>query len=212
MKITENIFFFVCINIWGAYLLYTLLSSVIGFNNLHHVKWSQAENQSKFYSSLKSTTSVYSFVKDNKRISRKLPGIWAGINTWFWGINKNARTVDISFYVFENDFKEFNNNTIKYREDIFGDKLNELESTPFVGLRDINNMPSKISLFLDVWKYKYKWWVFVPFMILPQFLLLLFKNLKKTVLIYSDKTEKTSIISNYLFALLLIINIINFLI
>lgn len=212
MKLKENVIFFISINIWGTYLLYTLISSIIEFNSLHHIKWSQAENQSKFYSSLRSTTKTYSFVKDNKRISRKYPGIWEGINTWLWGINKDSRTIDISFYVFEDGFDELNNNEIKYRKDIFGGKLNELQSIPFVGLRDINKKPSKVLLFLDIWKYKYKWWVFIPFLILPHLLLFMFKKLKRNTLIDSDKSNKLSKTTNYLFLFLLIINIINFLI
>lgn len=211
MKLRDNIIFFISINIWGIYLLYTLVSTIIQFNNVHHIKWSQAENHSKFYSSLRSTTKTYSFVKDNKRISRKYPGIWEGVHTWFWGINKDARTVDISFYVFDDDFKDVSNKQIKYRKDVFGGKLNELESIPFMGLRDVNKKPSNISLFLDIWKYKYEWWVFIPFMLLPHFLILIIKKLKINILTSSDKSGKISKINHYLFVFLIIITITNFL-
>lgn len=188
-----------------------MVSTIIQFNNVHHIKWSKAENHSKFYSSLRSTTKTYSFVKDNKRISRKYPGIWEGVHTWFWGINKDARTVDISFYVFDDDFKDVSNKQIKYRKDVFGGKLNELESIPFMGLRDVNKKPSNISLFLDIWKYKYEWWVFIPFMLLPHFLILIIKKLKINILTSSDKSGKISKINHYLFVFLIIITITNFL-
>ena len=212
MKLKENVVFLHCINIWLVYLLYTFIFSIVEFNNLNHIKWTQAENQSNFYSSLRSTTKTYSFAKDNKRISRKFPGLWEGINTLFWGINKDARTIDISFYVFEDDFKYINSKEIKYRKDIFGAKLNELESIPFVGLRDINKKPNIVLLFLDIWKYKYEWWVFIPFLILPQLLLFIFKKLKINILTDSDKSNNLSKTNNYLFLFLILINIINFII
>ena len=36
MKLKENVAFFACINIWVLYLLYTLIFSIIEFNNLNH--------------------------------------------------------------------------------------------------------------------------------------------------------------------------------
>ncbi len=106
--------------------------------NIKYLAWEHAENQSTVYSSRRSTTVTYNFVKDNIRISRKYPGILEGINTWMWGIDKKAPVKNISFYIREKDDEKIKNNQIHHKKNILGNKLNEIEPIPFFGLRTIH--------------------------------------------------------------------------
>ncbi|NIF07519.1 hypothetical protein F3J23_19025 [Chryseobacterium sp. Tr-659] len=202
-------FFIYC---WVLYTLYTVIISFYDLSHIKHITWKQAENQSTVYSSRRSTTVTYNFVKDNIRISRKYPGIFEGINTWMWGINKDDDKVDIAFYIREKDNERIEKHEIKHRRDIFGGELNELESIPFFGLRKIDVKINRFFLLSDIWKYNYRWWVFLIFLLTPHLLILL---AKKTGLFQVDETEnklKHTGINDYIFWTLSIINIINFLI
>lgn len=197
---------------WVIYTFYTILITVNDFSYLKPLAWKQAENQSSVYSSRRSTTVTYNFVKDDIRISRKYPGIFEGINTWMWDINKEERNLDISFYIRQKDFIKIENNEIKHRKDIFGGELNELEPIPFFGLRKINLKPNRFFLILDIWKYNYKWWVFLFFLVVPNLLIFLIKKIRMVEVIETENKSKFTKINDCIFWTLSVINIINFLI
>jgi len=176
---------------------------------MRYVTWSQAENKSSVYSSSRSTTVTYNFIKNKVRISRKYPGIFEGANTWIWGINKKEQTSDISFFIKKKDFKKIENNEIDYRKDIFGGKLNELESIPFFGLRHLNVKANKIALLSDIWKYNYSWWIFIVFLASPQLIKSLAEKSGFHIIETDDKLESSKFIG-YVYWVLLAINIINF--
>lgn len=133
-----------------AYLIFSIGLTIYYFSTLGRHEWNHAENQSTVYSSRRSTTVTYNFVKDNIRISRKYPGILEGLNTWMWNIDKNSSHLDISFYGRNNGRQKILNKEIVYKKDIFGGTLNELVSLPFFGLRTIKGGSSKILLFLGI--------------------------------------------------------------
>lgn len=196
---------------WVLYTFYTIAVSLYDFSHIKYITWKQAENQSSVYSSRRSTTVTYNFVKDNVRISRKYPGILEGVNTWIWGINKEDQKLDISFFIREKDYMKIKNNEIVYRKDIFGGKLNELESIPFFGLRNINVKANEITLLSDIWKYNYHWWVFLIFLLVPQLLKFLAKKIGFNTTETENKSKFTKM-NDYIFWILSIINIINLII
>ncbi|MGN7866946.1 hypothetical protein [Chryseobacterium sp.] len=199
------------IYLWVLYTFYTIAASLYDFSHIKYITWRQAENQSTVYSSRRSTTVTYNFVKDHVRISRVYPGILEGVNTWIWGINKEDQKLDISFYIRDRDYMKIENNEITYRKDIFGGKLNELESIPFFGLRKINVKANKFVLLSDIWKYNYRWWVFLIFLLTPFVLKLLIKKVGFKTLEIQSELRFTKL-NDYIFWILSFINIINFII
>ncbi|WP_370900668.1 hypothetical protein [Chryseobacterium gossypii] len=99
---------------------------------MKHKYWTQAENQTQVYSSRRSTTVTYNFVKDGVRISRKYPGIFEGLNTWFWGIDKKKEKIDISFYIRKKDDDKIKKNEIKFRKDILEGNSKRLSLSPIL--------------------------------------------------------------------------------
>lgn len=209
-KSTESKIYLLTLFFCLIYFIYSIVVSAYDFAHITHKYWKRAENQSTVYSSRRSTTVTYNFVKDNVRISRKYPGILEGINTWMWGINKKDSKQDISFYIRENDDLKIKNNQIKHKQDITGNKLNELEAIPFFGLREIYSEPNKLLLILDIWKYNYSILIAFILFILP---FLLFFILKKVFGISFEKNQDKNLeskIGGYfiLFFVLLVINLI----
>ncbi|WP_292008625.1 hypothetical protein [Chryseobacterium sp.] len=167
--------------LWGFYLLYTLLQTGYDFSHLKHEKWENAENQTKVYSSRRSTTVTYTFVKNEISISRKYPGLIEGLNTWLWNIDKNKNKENISFYVREKDFQMIKGYSMTHRSD-------EIKPIPFFGLRKIDEVPVKFLLILDIWKYYYSWLVFILVIIIPMGIIYLAKKIKKLEVIEEKKT------------------------
>lgn len=175
-----------------AYFLYSIIISFYDFSNLKYLQWTNAENESSVYSSRRSTTVTYNFIKDDVRVSRKYPGIFEGINTWLWKINKEESKQNISFFIFQRDFEKIKNNQIVNRKDIFGNKLNEIQSIPFFGMRKIGEKAGNASLFLDLWKYNYSiFFAFVLF-ILPYTIFFVIENFFKLSLKEEPNTDVKS--------------------
>jgi len=178
MKIDEDNVFNCCFYIWILYLLYSIILAVYDFSCIKKMDWIQAENQTRVYSSRRSTTVTYSFEKKGIKISRAYPGLIEGLNTWLWGIDKKNRKEDISFFIRYKDFKKIENNQIKNRKDIFGNDLIEKESIPFFGLRKIDSDRNQFILFLDIWKYNYCWIAFLGVVVFPYIGLYALKKMK----------------------------------
>lgn len=176
---------------------------------MKHVSWMSAENQTEVYSSRRSTTVTYNFIKNDIRISRKYPGIVEGLNSWLWRIDKKNDKANISFYLKEKDYNKIKNKEIKHRQDILGGRLNEIESIPFFGLRKIGTNSSGFLLWTDIWKFNYKWWVFLVFLLIPGMLVFLIKKLRIIEVVETKKKSKLDRINDYIFWILLVINIIN---
>lgn len=210
-KLNLDFLYSFSVYLWIAYASLTILITFTDFSKIKKISWKQAENQSTVYSSRRSTTVTYNFVKDNVRISRKYPGILEGLNTWLWNINKKDRKLDISFYVREKDYKRILKNEIEHRKDLFGEELNEIESIPFFGLRNISVDSNKFLLILDLWKFNYSWWIFIVFLILPGLIIKLIKGTKVVEIVQNIKKPYFSKI-DYIFWVLMVINIVNILI
>ncbi|QDP84764.1 hypothetical protein FNJ88_04060 [Chryseobacterium sp. SNU WT5] len=210
-KLNLDFLYLFSVYLWIAYASLTILITFTDFSKIKKISWKQAENQSTVYSSRRSTTVTYNFVKDNVRISRKYPGILEGLNTWLWNINKKDRKLDISFYVREKDYKRILKNEIEHRKDLFGEELNEIESIPFFGLRNISVDSNKFLLILDLWKFNYSWWIFIVFLILPGLIIKLIKGTKVVEIVQNIKKPYFSKI-DYIFWVLMVINIVNILI
>lgn len=210
-KLNLDFLYSFSVYLWIAYASLTILITFTDFSKIKKISWKQAENQSTVYSSRRSTTVTYNFVKDNVRISRKYPGILEGLNTWLWNINKKDRKLDISFYVREKDYKRILKNEIEHRKDLFGEELNEIESIPFFGLRNISVDSNKFLLILDLWKFNYSWWIFIVFLILPGLIIKLIKRTKVVEIVQNIKKPYFSKI-DYIFWVLMVINIVNILI
>lgn len=210
-KLNLDFLYSFSVYLWIAYASLTILITFTDFSKIKKISWKQAENQSTVYSSRRSTTVTYNFVKDNVRISRKYPGILEGLNTWLWNINKKDRKLDISFYVREKDYKRILKNEIEHRKDLFGEELNEIESIPFFGLRNISVDSNKFLLILDLWKFNYSWWIFIVFLILPGLIIKLIKGTKIVEIVQNIKKPYFSKI-DYIFWVLMVINIVNILI
>ncbi|MBP2619649.1 hypothetical protein [Chryseobacterium jejuense] len=172
-----------------TYFLYSLILTGYDFFHLKHENWLQAENQTTIYSSSRSTTVTYNFVKDEIRISRKYPGIFEGLNTWFWRIDKEKNKIDISFYIRQKDNERINNKEIRHRTDIFGGELNEIEPIPYFGLRKIHLKPNKLLLFLDIWKYNYSILIAFILLVLPYIIIFITKKIFK-VSLQEDKDSQ----------------------
>lgn len=210
-KLNLDFLYSFSVYLWIAYASLTILITFTDFSKIKKISWKQAENQSTVYSSRRSTTVTYNFVKDNVRISRKYPGILEGLNTWLWNINKKDRKLDISFYVREKDYRRILKNEIEHRKDLFGEELNEIESIPFFGLRNISVDSNKFLLILDLWKFNYSWWIFIVFLILPGLIIKLIKRTKVVEIVQNIKKPYFSKI-DYIFWALMVINIVNILI
>lgn len=210
-KLNLDFLYSISVYLWIAYASLTILITFTDFSKIKKISWKQAENQSTVYSSRRSTTVTYNFVKDNVRISRKYPGILEGLNTWLWNINKKDRKLDISFYVREKDYRRILKNEIEHRKDLFGGELNEIESIPFFGLRNISVDSNKFLLILDLWKFNYSWWIFIVFLILPGLIIKLIKRTKVVEIVQNIKKPYFSKI-DYIFWVLMVINIVNILI
>ncbi|KIC64779.1 hypothetical protein [Chryseobacterium taiwanense] len=192
------------------YFIYSIIISAGDFVNIKYLAWEKAENQSTVYSSRRSTTVTYNFVKDNIRISRKYPGILEGINTWMWGIDKKALVQNISFYIREKDDEKIKNNQIHHKKDILGNKLNEIEPIPFFGLRTIHSESNIFLLFLDIWKYNYSILIAFILLILPYLLFFIFKKIFKMSIDKNQDKNLEGKIGGYqiVFFILLVINLI----
>lgn len=175
----ESRIFLITFLLGVTYFIFSIGLTICDFSTMRRHEWSHAENQSTVYSSRRSTAVTYNFVKDNIRISRKYPGILEGLNTWMWNIDKNISHVDISFYVRNSDYHKILNKEIVYRKDLFGEKLKELVSLPFFGLRTIKADSSKTLLFLDIWKFNYSILFAFLIFVLPYFLVFSFEKLPK---------------------------------
>ena len=194
-------------------LIYFLYSIVITFSDVMGLKyesWKQAENKSTVYSSRRSTTVTYNFVKDGVRISRKYPGILEGINTWMWGIDKQAPKQDISFYLRRKDEQKIENGQIKHRNDIFGNTLNEIQAVPFFGLRKINKVPDKTLLILDVWKYNYSILLAFILFILPYIIIFILGKIFKIKIEKNNDKRTSGKIGGYMIVcfIVLVINLL----
>lgn len=192
------------------YFIYSIIISAGDFVNIKYLAWEHAENQSTVYSSRRSTTVTYNFVKDNIRISRKYPGILEGINTWMWGIDKKAPVQNISFYIREKDDEKIKNNQIQHKKDILGNKLNEIEPIPFFGLRTIHSESNTFLLFLDIWKYNYSILIALILLILPYLLFFILKRIFKMSIDKNQDKNLEGKIGGYqiVFFILLVINLI----
>ena len=183
-------YIFIFVNI--LYVVIGMGYSIYDFSNKEYITWRNSENQTHVYSSRRSTTITYNFVKDSVRISREYPGILEGINTWLWGIDKKKKHEDISFFVRAQDYnKKMKNNAVEYRKTIFGTQTKEIKSIPFFGLRKAGVQSSTFWLILDIWKYNYSWMVaicifFIQFGV--EYILNRFKLLK----VREDEGEKES--------------------
>lgn len=196
--------------LWGIYTCYTIVITVQDFSQVQKMSWKAAENQTEVYSSRRSTTITYNFVKDSIRVSRTYPGIFEGINTWFWNIDEESSYVNISFYLRKKDYTNIKNRKIKPEKDIFGNPLNKNESVPFFGLRKIGLNSNAFLLWTDLWKFNYKWWIFLVFLVAPAMLLFVLKKTKITDAGKTDEQYKAANIHDYIFWTLSVINIINF--
>ena len=211
-KINELFFLYVSVCFWYIYFIYTIVLTFYNFNHLKQLQWEEAQNQTEVYSSLRSTTVTYAYEKEGVRISREYPGLFEGINTWLWNIDKKKNKENISFYIRDKDYIKIKNKTIKYRKDIFGNNLKEKESVPFFGLRKINSKSNKIMLFCDIWKYNYIWIVFIIVVIIPYALVYLLEKSKLFFFIKNEKNEKKDWYWNLAFIFLLIITAFNLII
>ncbi|MFZ4930961.1 hypothetical protein [Chryseobacterium sp. Mn2064] len=171
------------------YFLYSLVLTGYDFFHVKHENWIQAENQTTVYSSRRSTTVTYNFIRNEIRISRKYPGIFEGLNTWFWDIDKKKNKVDISFYIRQKDSDRIKNKEIKHRKDIFGGELNEIEPIPYFGLRKIYLESNKLFLFLDIWKYNYSILTAFILLVLPYIIIFITKKIFK-VSLQEDKDSQ----------------------
>jgi len=209
-KTIESKIYFITLFVCLLYFIYSLLISAYDFVNIKHEKWQNAENQSTVYSSRRSTTVTYNFVKDNIRISRKYPGILEGINTWMWGIDKKAPVQNISFFIREKDDQKIKNNQIQYKKDILGNKVNEIEPVPFFGLRTMDSESSSFLLLIDIWKYNYSILFAFILLILPYLLFFILKSIFKVPIEKNQDKNLERKIGGYqiVFFILLVINLI----
>ncbi|WP_294322610.1 hypothetical protein [uncultured Chryseobacterium sp.] len=201
-----------CMYLWGIYTCYTIIITFQEFSYIQKVSWKAAENQIEVYSSRRSTTVTYNFIKDNIRISRTYPGIFEGINTWLRGIDEKKAYVDISFYLRKKDYAKIKSREIGPEKDILGNPLNKNEPVPFFGLRKIGTDSNAFLLWADLWKFNYKWWIFAVFLVAPAILLFLLKKMKITDAGKTDEQDNSGKIHDYIFWTLSAINIINFII
>jgi len=209
-KSTESKIYLFTLLLCLLYFIYSIMMATYDFVNSKHQNWEQAENQSTVYSSRRSTTVTYNFVKDNVRISRKYPGILEGINTWMWGIDKKAPKQNISFYIREKDAQKIKNNQIQHKTDVLGNKLNEIEPIPFFGLRNGNSESNPILLLLDIWKYNYSILFAFILLILPYLLFFILKSIFKVPIEKNQDKNLERKIGGYqiIFFILLVINLI----
>lgn len=177
-KITNLTLHLFSVNVVILYFIWSVINSIYDFSHLTFLQWKGAQNKTEVYSSRRSTTVTYAYEKEGVRISREYPGLFEGINTWLWNIDKKKNKENISFYIRDKDYIKIKNKTIKYRKDIFGNNLKEKESVPFFGLRKINSKSNKIMLFCDIWKYNYIWIVFIIVVIIPYALVYLLEKSK----------------------------------
>ncbi|TWP30808.1 hypothetical protein ETU09_00135 [Apibacter muscae] len=211
-KINEYLFLYFSLGIWYLYFLYTIVLTIYNFNNLIHLNWKQASNQTIVYSSRRSTTISYIFEKESIGISRKYPGLIEGINTWLWGIDKKKYKEDLSFYIRKKDYEKIKNNQLPYKKDILGNNYSEKKNIPFFGLRKIDFYSSKLFLFLDIWKYNYNWLAFIIVVIAPYTLIYLLKK-SKLITFFKDETKnKNDKYWNFAFIFLLTITVFNLII
>lgn len=210
MKINESNIQKITLSLCLLYFLFSIIQTIYDVNNLKHEDWKYAENQSTIYSSRRSTTVTYNFIKDGIRITRKYPGILEGLNTWMWDIDKNNKKVDISFFIRNSDYERMFNNKLTNRKDVFGNELNELEGIPFFGLREINIYSNKLLLILDVWKYNYNILIAFNLLILPYFIVFVLKKIMKVSISKNNNSKIESKIGGYMifFFILLFINLI----
>ncbi len=210
MKINESNIQKITLSLCLLYFLFSIIQTIYDVNNLKHEDWKYAENQSTIYSSRRSTTVTYNFIKDGIRITRKYPGILEGLNTWMWDIDKNNKKVDISFFIRNSDYERMFNNKLTNRKDVFGNELNELEGIPFFGLRKINIYSNKLLLTLDIWKYNYNILVALILLILPYLIIFILKKIFRQSIDKNNNTKLESKIGTYIiiFFMLLFMNLI----
>ena len=188
-KITNLTLHLFSVNVVILYFIWSVINSIYDFSHLTFLQWKGAQNKTEVYSSRRSTTVTYAYEKEGVRISREYPGLFEGINTWLWNIDKKKNKENISFYIRDKDYIKIKNKTIKYRKDIFGNNLKEKESIPFFGLRKINSKSNKIMLFCDIWKYNFSIISSLIIILFPYILIFLLKKIFKKNIKISDNIE-----------------------
>ncbi|WP_295843101.1 hypothetical protein [uncultured Apibacter sp.] len=188
-KITNLTLHLFSVNVVILYFIWSVINSIYDFSHLTFLQWKGAQNKTEVYSSRRSTTVTYAYEKEGVRISREYPGLFEGINTWLWNIDKKKNKENISFYIRDKDYIKIKNKTIKYRKDIFGNNLKEKESVPFFGLRKINSKSNKIILFCDIWKYNFSIISSLIIILFPYILIFLLKKIFKKNIKISDNIE-----------------------
>ena len=188
-KITNLTLHLFSVNVVILYFIWSVINSIYDFSHLTFLQWKGAQNKTEVYSSRRSTTVTYAYEKEGVRISREYPGLFEGINTWLWNIDKKKNKENISFYIRDKDYIKIKNKTIKYRKDIFGNNLKEKESVPFFGLRKINSRSNKIMLFCDIWKYNFSIISSLIIILFPYILIFLLKKIFKKNIKISDNIE-----------------------
>lgn len=207
MNISEHKFYISFIYIWLIYLLYSLVLTFYNFSNLQRIEWKDAEYRTNVYSSRRSTTITYKFIKDNVVLSRVYPGILEGVSTWLWDIDKKAEKQDIFLFIRKKDYNKIETKTIGYNKDILGNKM-EQKSIPFFNLRAKGKSYNGLLLYLDLWKYNYDILIALFIIISP---FLLFYVLKKMKISFSSKFGENKKVDNLLGTYLIIFFIVFFL-
>ena len=188
-KITNLTLHLLSVNVVILYFIWSVINSIYDSSHLTFLQWKDAQNKTEVYSSRRSTIVTYAYEKEGVRISREYPGLFEGINTWLWNIDKKKNKENISFYIRDKDYIKIKNKTIKYRKDIFGNNLKEKESVPFFGLRKINSKSNKIILFCDIWKYNFSIISSLIIILFPYILIFLLKKIFKKNIKISDNIE-----------------------
>lgn len=190
--------------LWVIYFFYVLLITFSQFSELKKIEWEKAYLRGHGISNIKGTLNNYTFVnpQNETEVTRSYFSI-AGINKSFWGIDETNPPFPITFYLRKDDYDKIMTNDIEFSKDLFGKDTNIKKRIPFFALRAKGQVPSKISLISDLWKYNFSIYS-VLFMIIPQAITLINSKNKK---FESTNKHQKNLTSTMTFIILIVMGI-----
>lgn len=183
--------------LWLMYLVYTVTISFSDQQKMKQIYWYGAKNISSIYKGYKASIITRSYEHENLIIKRDYAFFGQGLNMYLSDVDRKKEIVDITFFVYENDY-QLSNNTISSAVTI-----------PYFGLRKGESSASRFLLWLDIWKFNYSKIIAFGILFCPLLLVLLYLKItgnKKYKLEDFDTKNRFINYTYILFALCLLVN------
>lgn len=186
--------------LWLIYLIYTVIISFSDQRKMRQIHWYGAKNISSIYKGYKASIITRSYEHENLIIKRDYAFFGQGLNMCLSDVDRKKEIIDITFFVYKNDYQISNNTGRKP------------VAIPYFGLRKGESSAPPFLLWLDIWKFNYSKIIAFSILFCPLLLVLLFLKItgnKKYKLEDFDTKNRFINYTYILFALCLLINFLS---